>query len=161
MVKILKDYISLKEQVDDGDRIFYYTKIRQQVRAKNKTKTNTRCPHTLRKYYAKGMCNLCYLSFGRQKMASNCPHPERMNYALQMCLQCYHKKKHITKKINKINKTKSYFLSEHFSTASSCDEMQILDMIQKRDPYKPYCSQSSSMNNSNIFYELLKNTMLE
>ena len=45
-----------------------------------------RCPHTEAKYYAKGMCSKCYLSYGRNRLATACPHKDRMFYALSMCL---------------------------------------------------------------------------
>ena len=48
-----------------------------------------RCQHTDRKHYAKGLCNPCYVTKGRSKMASNCMHKTRPSYAKNMCKSCY------------------------------------------------------------------------
>lgn len=74
-----------------------------------------RCPHTDSKYYAKGMCSKCYLSFGRNHLATACEHKDRMFYALSMCLQCYHKNKHQKLKNKALNMTKMSFIKENFS----------------------------------------------
>lgn len=47
------------------------------------------CPHTDKKFYAKGYCQSCYHSKGRTKTASNCSHPDRPNHALGLCKNCY------------------------------------------------------------------------
>ena len=60
--------------------------------------TITKCPHTTRKYYAKGMCNHCYHHFGRPNLATKCIHKDRMNFAKNMCLGCYQKNKFMMKK---------------------------------------------------------------
>ena len=58
-----------------------------------------KCPHTTRKYYAKGMCNHCYHHFGRPNLATKCIHKDRMNFAKNMCLGCYQKNKFLMKKL--------------------------------------------------------------
>ena len=35
------------------------------------------------------MCNYCYHNFGRTKMATKCPHTDRFVYAKGMCQPCY------------------------------------------------------------------------
>ena len=47
------------------------------------------CPHTDKKFYAKGYCQACYHSKGRTKAANNCAHHERPNHALGLCKNCY------------------------------------------------------------------------
>lgn len=41
------------------------------------------------KHYAKGMCNLCYHLYGRNKNASKCEHTFCPSYAKGMCQNCY------------------------------------------------------------------------
>ena len=48
-----------------------------------------RCPHTERKYYAKGMCTNCYHNSGRPNKATNCIHKYSMNFAKGLCQSCY------------------------------------------------------------------------
>ena len=50
---------------------------------------NTACPHTDKKHYAKNMCNNCYRSKGRKKLAWLCQHKERKLYARGRCQYCY------------------------------------------------------------------------
>ena len=52
-------------------------------------KKNTRCPHTERPFYSKGMCKHCYHLKGRSKPAYTCPHPTKPNYARGLCRHCY------------------------------------------------------------------------
>ena len=47
------------------------------------------CPHTDRRYYAKGMCVNCYHRRGRTKMAWNCPHTRKTHYSKGLCKYCY------------------------------------------------------------------------
>ena len=49
----------------------------------------TECPHTDRKYYAKGMCANCYHRRGRSKKAWACPHPRKTHYSKGLCKYCY------------------------------------------------------------------------
>ena len=58
----------------------------------------TRCPHTDKKQYAKGMCNHCYHAYGRTKLATQCPHKNRLVYAKLMCISCYQKRKRAIRK---------------------------------------------------------------
>ena len=51
--------------------------------------TITKCPHTLRKHYAKNMCSSCYRKFGRNQNAFNCEHTDRLLYSMGMCQTCY------------------------------------------------------------------------
>ena len=57
----------------------------QQEKPKRGHSTVTRCPHKDARHYAKGMCNNCYHSFGRTKMAFNCQHSDRAVYAKGLC----------------------------------------------------------------------------
>ena len=98
----LQSYLTFKSHMDQDDKIFYYTKTENRIPGDKRI--INRCPHLERKYYAKGMCNLCYLSFGRNSLATKCPHSNRMYYALQMCLQCYHKNKHFLKRNRKVQR---------------------------------------------------------
>ena len=52
-------------------------------------KTITDCPHTDRKYYAKGMCANCYHRRGRTKKAWACPHTRKTHYSKGLCKYCY------------------------------------------------------------------------
>ena len=47
------------------------------------------CPHTDRRYYAKGMCVNCYHRRGRTKKAWNCPHTKKTHYSKGLCKYCY------------------------------------------------------------------------
>ena len=47
------------------------------------------CPHTDRRYYAKGMCVNCYHRRGRTKKAWNCPHTRKTHYSKGLCKYCY------------------------------------------------------------------------
>ena len=51
----------------------------------------TRCPHTDKKHYCKGMCQKCYNSFGREHKAFNCQHTSRYCYARGLCHSCYNR----------------------------------------------------------------------
>ena len=59
-----------------------------------KRKQVTKCPHTDRSHYAKGMCNNCYHRHGREKRATKCPHSDKPLYAKGKCQQCYLHKYH-------------------------------------------------------------------
>ena len=83
------------------------------------------------------MCNLCYLSFGRDKLATNCPHQDKMNYAQNMCLTCYHRKKHTLKKHRAINKEKKAF-HKTFLTDAALESLDIFILMDERDPEKKY-----------------------
>lgn len=55
-------------------------------------KKATACPHTDAKHYARGMCNQCYHTYGREHKtgkATDCPHIDRPVYAKKMCRNCY------------------------------------------------------------------------
>ena len=52
----------------------------------------TKCPHTDKKYYAKGMCNQCYHARGRTILSTNCIHIDKPMYAQKMCINCYQSK---------------------------------------------------------------------
>lgn len=54
-----------------------------------KTKQITKCEHTSRKHYAKGMCSTCYHKLGRTKKAWKCRHLDRLHYAKGCCHECY------------------------------------------------------------------------
>jgi len=54
-----------------------------------KTKMVTKCEHTSRKHYAKGMCSTCYHKTGRTKTAWNCEHKNELHYAKGCCQECY------------------------------------------------------------------------
>ena len=58
----------------------------------------TKCQHIDQPYYAKGMCNKCYLKIGRNKLATKCAHGNRMMYAKQKCKSCYVKQNKIDNK---------------------------------------------------------------
>ena len=47
------------------------------------------CPHTDRKYYAKGMCVNCYHRSGRTKKAWACEHTRKTHYSKGLCKYCY------------------------------------------------------------------------
>jgi hypothetical protein len=49
----------------------------------------TKCEHTDKPFYAKGMCKNCYHMMGRKKLADKCPHTDRSNYAHGVCKNCY------------------------------------------------------------------------
>lgn len=49
----------------------------------------TKCPHYVRKHYAKGMCSSCYHKSGRSATASICRHKDRPLYAKGRCQYCY------------------------------------------------------------------------
>jgi hypothetical protein len=49
----------------------------------------TKCPHTMRKHYAKNMCSSCYRKFGRNQNAWKCEHHDRLLYSMGMCQTCY------------------------------------------------------------------------
>ena len=63
-------------------------RIQKSVRGKRKL-VISKCPHTDRPYYSKGMCVNCYGVYGRTKQATQCPHPDRLMYAKGKCLSCY------------------------------------------------------------------------
>ena len=55
---------------------------------KKKTKQNfviNKCPHTDRKYYAKGLCTNCYHLMGRPNTATKCIHKNKMSFAKGLC----------------------------------------------------------------------------
>lgn len=52
-------------------------------------KLATKCEHTDRVHYSKGMCRNCYHSKGRTKMADQCEHTDRKLYARGLCKACY------------------------------------------------------------------------
>ena len=76
-----------------GKNLFKVTLIsakKQIGRPKNKIEYPiTRCQHTERKYYAKGMCKECYNHFGRPSFATKCPHTDQMVFAKEICYKCY------------------------------------------------------------------------
>ena len=47
------------------------------------------CPHTDKRYYAKGMCVNCYHRRGRTKKAWKCAHTRKMHYSKGLCKFCY------------------------------------------------------------------------
>jgi len=47
------------------------------------------CPHTDKRYYAKGMCVNCYHRLGRTKKAWKCAHTRKMHYSKGLCKFCY------------------------------------------------------------------------
>ena len=72
----------LTEQVKMPSRI----KGRNQITPKKKV---IECPHTDRKFYAKGMCVNCYHRRGRTKKAWKCAHTNKMHYSKGLCKFCY------------------------------------------------------------------------
>lgn len=52
-------------------------------------KSNTACPHTDRKHYAKNMCSACYHKTARPTRAWKCPHSFLPHYAKGRCHDCY------------------------------------------------------------------------
>lgn len=52
----------------------------------------TACPHIDKDHYAKGMCNTCYHTLGRQTLATACPHLDLKSYAKGLCKSCYFKR---------------------------------------------------------------------
>ena len=54
----------------------------------------TKCKHTNRKFYARGMCKACYNYHGRQKMATACPHTDKLMYARGLCCRCYNNQRY-------------------------------------------------------------------
>ena len=127
----LKKYIEFKSELREDDRLFFYAKKMKQSRSIKKI--NNRCPHPNRKYYAKGMCDLCYLSYGRNQLATKCLHTDRMNYALGMCLTCYHKNKNFTQKVRLANKAKKVFQKD-FLAEAEIDQLDIFEKMAQRDP---------------------------
>ena len=130
--------MNLKQEI--GEKKFYT--ISKEVRTEENNIIN-RCPHTSRKYYAKGMCNLCYLSFGRVSLSTACAHPTRMNYALKMCLECYHRNKHFLKRNRQIQKRKTEFFDTHFS-GTSVKDSKIFEMARERKPNVAYQRKKAS-----------------
>ena len=61
-------------------------KGRNQITSKKKV---IECPHTDRKFYAKGMCVNCYHRRGRTKKAWKCAHTNKMHYSKGLCKFCY------------------------------------------------------------------------
>ena len=53
----------------------------------NSNREITNCPHTDRRYYAKGMCHLCYRNSDEYPRAA-C-HPDKPHMAKGMCKNCY------------------------------------------------------------------------
>jgi len=74
--------------MDADQKIFSIDRKKDLSNKENKSRINN-CPHTDKKYYAKGMCNRCYHYYGRAQMATGCPHKDAKAYALNMCLKCY------------------------------------------------------------------------
>lgn len=128
----LEKYMNLKAEI--GEKRFYTQST--EIKAEEGNVIN-RCPHVSRKYYAKGMCNLCYLSFGRSSLSTKCAHPTRMNYALKMCLECYHKNKHFLKRNRQIQKNKLEFFEKYFG-GTPMHESDILDIAKDRKPSIAY-----------------------
>ena len=114
-----------------------------------------RCPHTEAKYYAKGMCSKCYLSYGRNRLATACEHNDRMFYALSMCLQCYHKHKHQKIKSRALHQKKMNFITDHFETAENLD---ILKDAVERSPKKTFSKIKTNLS-SKIFPRLMEQTL--
>ena len=67
----------------------------------------TNCKHTDAVHYAKGMCNHCYHTAGRNKagQATVCPHTDRPNYCKGKCMNCYINDYNLTKKRKRSRKT--------------------------------------------------------
>ena len=128
----LQKYMNLKAEI--GEKRFYTQS--KEVKQEEGNIIN-RCPHVSRKYYAKGMCNLCYLSFGRSSLSTSCAHPTRMNYALKMCLECYHKNKHFLKRNRQIQKNKFLFFNKYFE-GTPMQDSKILDIAKERKPSNAY-----------------------
>lgn len=66
-----------------------YIQIQTEKPANRKTKVVTKCEHTDRKHYAKGLCSSCYHKGGRTKKSWNCEHKDRLHYAKGCCHECY------------------------------------------------------------------------
>ena len=144
--------MNLKQEI--GEKKFY-TKSTE-----SKTEENyliNRCPHLSRKYYAKGMCNLCYLSFGRVSLSTACAHPTRMNYALNMCLECYHRNKHFLKRNRQIHKRKIAFFETYFS-GTDIQDSKIFEIGLERQPNVPFSKRKASATSYLIFNEFFKKT---
>lgn len=66
--------------------------------------SNSKCPHTERKHYAKNMCSSCYRREGREKKAWLCSHNSKAHYAKGLCQLCYlnkyHEKKALKSHVN-------------------------------------------------------------
>lgn len=65
-----------------------------------------KCGHTDQAYYANGMCQNCYHSKGRTKLATKCPHKDRVLYAKGICKNCYLSQYHKDKRNAKNKKGK-------------------------------------------------------
>ena len=74
------------EIITDSDK--YPSRIpgRNQIAQKKKV---LECPHTDKRYYAKGMCVNCYHRRGRTKKAWKCAHKNKMHYSKGLCKFCY------------------------------------------------------------------------
>ena len=77
-VPVLKESKTIKK-TQKGDRV---------------KKLITRCPHTDKPHYAKGMCRACYNYKGRHSLATACPHTDRQMYAFGKCVRCYSNERH-------------------------------------------------------------------
>lgn len=54
---------------------------------------NENCPHKMRKHYARGMCNICYCDWFKNKSKMVCGHPEKTYYSRGLCYSCWNKQK--------------------------------------------------------------------
>lgn len=66
-----------------------YIQVQKEKESSRKTKVVTKCEHTDRKHYAKGLCSTCYHKGGRTKNAWNCEHRNKLHYAKGCCQECY------------------------------------------------------------------------
>ena len=57
----------------------YPNKMQKEQPKRKRVQVNkiTHCSHLDSRYYAKGMCQVCYHSKGRSSPATNCPHGDR------------------------------------------------------------------------------------
>ena len=91
-----------------------YVQVKKESCAPRRTKKVTKCEHTNRKHYAKGMCSTCYHKAGRTKLAWDCEHKDRLHYAKGCCQDCYllyHNKRRSGKKSKKVASADSQNIS--------------------------------------------------
>ena len=67
----------------------------------------TECPHTDRKHYSKGMCQVCYYHKRKEgKKPTMCPHVNEVMHSKGKCRKCYHRD--IMRKLRKREKDEEY-----------------------------------------------------
>mmetsp|Transcript_14711 Transcript_14711/g.12944 ORF Transcript_14711/g.12944 Transcript_14711/m.12944 type:complete len:291 (+) Transcript_14711:120-992(+) len=66
-----------------------FIQVQTEQSCNRKTKLVTKCEHTDKKHYAKGLCSSCYHKGGRTKKSWNCEHKDRVHYAKGCCQDCY------------------------------------------------------------------------